>query len=64
MDRMRAMQCNGPRRPLMPVVRPVPKPAAGEILIEVSACGVCRTDLHVVDGEIPALPHPMIDRVG
>ena len=48
------MQCNGPRRPLMPVVRPVPQPAAGEILIEVSACGVCRTDLHVVDGEIPA----------
>jgi alcohol dehydrogenase, propanol-preferring len=37
--------------------RPVPQPAAGEILVEVSACGVCRTDLHVVDGE---LPHPKL----
>ena len=33
--------------------RPLPAPGAGEILIEVAACGVCRTDLHVVDGELP-----------
>jgi propanol-preferring alcohol dehydrogenase len=37
--------------------RPLPQPAAGEVLIEVLACGVCRTDLHVVDGE---LPHPKL----
>jgi propanol-preferring alcohol dehydrogenase len=35
----------------------MPQPAAGEILVAVSACGVCRTDLHVVDGE---LPHPKL----
>ena len=33
--------------------RPVPVPAAGETLIEISACGVCRTDLHVVDADLP-----------
>jgi alcohol dehydrogenase, propanol-preferring len=40
--------------------RPVPVPAAGEILIEVSACGVCRTDLHVVDGELPDPKLPIV----
>ncbi len=48
------MQCDGPGRPLTAVERPIPKPHADEILIEVRACGVCRTDLHVVDGDIPA----------
>ena len=37
-----------------------PKPGAGEVLIQVTACGVCRTDLHVVDGE---LPHPTLPLV-
>ena len=37
--------------------RPIPQPGPGEILIEIEACGVCRTDLHVVDGE---LPHPRL----
>src|SRR5690349_15859418 len=32
---------------------PVPEPAADEVLVEVSACGICRTDLHVVEGELP-----------
>jgi alcohol dehydrogenase, propanol-preferring len=36
---------------------PIPQPESGEILIEIEACGVCRTDLHVVDGE---LPHPKL----
>jgi alcohol dehydrogenase, propanol-preferring len=40
--------------------RPAPVPAAGEILIEISACGVCRTDLHVVDGELPDPRLPII----
>ncbi|MGO9046300.1 MAG: zinc-dependent alcohol dehydrogenase family protein [Xanthobacteraceae bacterium] len=54
---MRAMVLDRPKTPLVLRERPVPQPAAGEILIEVAACGVCRTDLHVVDGE---LPHPKL----
>ena len=37
-------------------LRPVPEPGAGEILVRVLACGVCRTDLHVVEGDLPVLP--------
>ncbi len=51
---MVAMQIDSPHAPLRRVERPVPSPGAGQLLIAVSACGVCRTDLHVVDGEIPA----------
>src|SRR3546814_21029857 len=36
-----------------PVERPVPTPARGELLVKVLACGLCRTDLHVVDRELP-----------
>jgi len=45
-------------RPLRPVELPIPRPAAGQLLIRVRACAVCRTDLHVVDGELtqPKLP--------
>jgi alcohol dehydrogenase, propanol-preferring len=39
---------------------PVPRPGAGEVLIEVAACGVCRTDLHVVDGDIDDGRYPLI----
>lgn len=39
---------------------PVPKPGAGEILIRVRACGVCRTDLHVIEGELPPRKSPLI----
>ena len=39
-------------RPLALVERPIPAPGAGEILVRVEACGVCRTDLHVVEGEL------------
>src|SRR5262245_35343750 len=53
----RAMVLERPGTPLMMRENPVPSPAAGEILVAVSACGVCRTDLHVVDGE---LPHPKL----
>ncbi len=68
MDMMQAMQCDGPGRKLRLVTRDVPAPAAGEVLLEISACGVCRTDLHVLDGEIPAhypvIPgHEIIGRV-
>ena len=45
-------------QPLEPADLPVPDPAEGEVLIRVAACAVCRTDLHIVDGELsdPALP--------
>ena len=52
---MRAMLLAEPRQLLRPAEMPVPHPAAGQILLRVEACGVCRTDLHLIDGE---LPHP------
>ncbi len=57
---MHAMVLDRPRSPLVMRERPVPVPAPGEILIEISACGVCRTDLHVVDGELPDPKLPII----
>lgn len=39
---------------------PTPEPRAGEVLIKVHACGVCRTDLHVIEGELPVLKSPVI----
>jgi propanol-preferring alcohol dehydrogenase len=54
---MYAMQLNEPGAPLVPVSRTEPEPGAGEVRVRVAACGVCRTDLHVVDGE---LPHPKL----
>jgi len=39
---------------------PEPQPGAGELRVKVLACGVCRTDLHVVDGELPEVPLPII----
>ena len=54
---MRAMVLKQSRRPLEHLEFPDPTPGAGEIRIKVAACGVCRTDLHVVDGE---LPHPKL----
>jgi alcohol dehydrogenase, propanol-preferring len=39
--------------------RPVPEPGTGEVRVRVRACGVCRTDLHVVDGELPDVPIPI-----
>src|SRR5581483_11828466 len=66
---MRAMILDAPRRPLTLRERPLPSPGEGEILIAVAACGVCRTDLHVVDGELaePKLPiipgHEIVGRI-
>lgn len=47
-------------RPLVMLERPLPKPGPGEIRVKIGACGVCRTDLHVVDGELPKVPLPLI----
>jgi propanol-preferring alcohol dehydrogenase len=55
---MRAMVLDKSRVPLREADLPAPKPGPGELLLEVAACGVCRTDLHIVDGELtePKLP--------
>jgi alcohol dehydrogenase, propanol-preferring len=57
---MRAMVLESPRQPLQlrDVARPVPQ--AGQLLVRVDACAVCRTDLHVVDGELPNPKLPLI----
>jgi propanol-preferring alcohol dehydrogenase len=57
-DSMWAMVLEAPGRPLVRRRLPVPRPGRGQILVRVRACGVCRTDLHVVDGELahPKLP--------
>ncbi len=57
---MRAMILAKPRQPLRWTERPTPKPGAGQVLLQVSACAVCRTDLHVVDGELPNPKLPLI----
>jgi alcohol dehydrogenase, propanol-preferring len=66
---MRAMVLHEPKRPLELRDVPKPKPGRGQLLVRVSTCAVCRTDLHVVDGELlnPKLPlilgHQIVGRV-
>lgn len=50
---MLAMAADAGTHRLVPVRRPVPRPGAGELLVRVRACGVCRTDLHILDGDLP-----------
>jgi propanol-preferring alcohol dehydrogenase len=57
---MKAMQVVVPGQPLALVDIPVPEPAAGEVLVRVRACGVCRTDLHVADGELAESKLPIV----
>jgi len=57
---MRAMVLDAPRTPLIMRERGNPAPAPDEILVEIAACGVCRTDLHVVDGELPEPKLPLV----
>jgi len=57
---MKAMQLAAPRTPLNLVELPRPEPGPGELLIKVNACGVCRTDLHVVDGDLTDGKMPII----
>jgi alcohol dehydrogenase, propanol-preferring len=54
---MKAMVLHKVRAPLITEERPLPSPGPGEIRVAVEACAVCRTDLHVVDGD---LPHPRL----
>ncbi|MGH7323963.1 MAG: zinc-dependent alcohol dehydrogenase family protein [Candidatus Rokuibacteriota bacterium] len=46
--------------PLTAGERPVPEPDRGEILVRVGACGVCRTDLHLVEGDLPLVRSPLV----
>src|ERR1700746_959009 len=57
---MRAMVLDKPTQPLQSRDVPKPKPARGQLLVRISACAVCRTDLHVVDGELPGPKLPPI----
>src|SRR3974390_150125 len=60
MASMHAMTLRAPRTPLVMQTRSFPVPGAGEILVAVAVCGVCRTDLHVVDGELPDPKLPIV----
>src|SRR5215831_10364629 len=66
---MHAMVLNRPGESLAWTERPDPSPGPGEIRVRIAACGVCRTDLHVVDGELtrPKLPiipgHEIVGRI-
>jgi alcohol dehydrogenase, propanol-preferring len=57
---MRAMLLDAPGAPLRRAEVAPPEPRPGELLLEVSACGVCRTDLHVRDGELPSPKLPLV----
>ncbi|MGC4395867.1 zinc-dependent alcohol dehydrogenase family protein [Hydrogenophaga crocea] len=50
---MLAMAIDVATRRLVPLQRPRPRPGPREVLVRVRACGVCRTDLHIIDGELP-----------
>ncbi|MCX7196086.1 MAG: alcohol dehydrogenase catalytic domain-containing protein, partial [Proteobacteria bacterium] len=57
---MRAMVLEAPGSPLHQVELPQPEYGADHVLLKVSACGVCRTDLHIQDGELPGPKLPLI----
>ena len=61
---MRAMLLRQPKpieeRPLELVELPVPEPGPGQVLLRVLACGVCRTDLHILEGELPPHRSPVV----
>ena len=58
--RMQAMVLEAPGAALVLRERPEPEPGVGMVRIRVDACGVCRTDLHVVDGELPDIRYPIV----
>jgi propanol-preferring alcohol dehydrogenase len=54
------MLLDAARTPLRPAAVPEPTPGPGEVLVQIRACGVCRTDLHVLDGELPRPKLPLV----
>jgi len=59
-EKMRGMVLESAKRPLRAMEVSVPRPGSHQVLIKISACGVCRTDLHIVDGELPNPKLPLI----
>ncbi len=57
---MRAMVFEAVGKPLRALERPIPSPEQGQLLLRVEACGVCRTDLHLLDGEVEIAEPPRI----
>ena len=57
---MRAMVLTAPGSLLRPSAVDTPKPRAGQVLVQVHVCGVCRTDLHVVDGDLVGTRYPIV----
>ena len=57
---MKASVLRTPKQPLRIEETPEPEAAKGQVLLQVRACGVCRTDLHIVEGELPARKQPLI----
>jgi alcohol dehydrogenase, propanol-preferring len=57
---MRAMIFEALGRPLRAIERPIPRPGPGQLLLKVHACGVCRTDLHLLDGEVEIAAPPRV----
>jgi alcohol dehydrogenase, propanol-preferring len=57
---MRAMVLDAPGRPLRATELPEPEPAPGQLLLRVHACGICRTDLHLLDGEVTIAEPPRV----
>jgi alcohol dehydrogenase, propanol-preferring len=60
MATMQAMLLEAPRTPLHLVELPIPMPGQGQVLLKVHACGVCHTDLHILDGELTGPKLPLI----
>ena len=60
MSTMHAMVFEQAGQPLRAVERPLPEPGPGQLLLQVHACGVCRTDLHLLDGEVEIASPPRI----
>jgi len=57
---MKAMMLEAPGRPLERRDLPDPEPGSGQVLVDVRACAVCRTDLHILDGELPDPKAPLV----
>ncbi|WP_455385385.1 zinc-dependent alcohol dehydrogenase family protein [Acidihalobacter prosperus] len=57
---MKAMVLEQVGKPLRETERPIPEPGPGQVLLKVETCAVCRTDLHLVDGELPDIPLPIV----